>query len=254
MNIAYDLQITLMGHALIKQLFETIGRNLTQRWAIRYEGLEVEVLADRQGFSNSLLTAVRVKNAAAAVDPAKICVTYVPGHRIDHTADYMKIASYLKGAKRNCFIWVVSSKQFEPGSKENLLESALNMQLISLGQVLQAMEQQNELENPVLHVMELEKRLTTFKFNKVKYGNARPWAGLRPGNDKNIEQAVRDRIPHLYEVMTATVEDIRFHNLPWGKQGSHLDFAPRWIDLFVYDALNWNIEHIIQWHAKRSKV
>lgn len=245
MNISYDLQITLIGHGVVRELFRTISRNITERWAIRYnKRLQVDVRSREASFLKTSLTDVQVVKTGAKSQKADICITYIPGHRKNQDADSLKIASYLRGAKKNMFIWLIPGEWLEEDKENSILYHPINVQLISLGQVVQAIERQEAMEDPILHVLELDKRKSTYRY-KGKNHSFKPWAYLPPQNDPAVEETIQRRIPHQYELMRSTVNDLRFHGLPWSKQGCHLDFAPRWIDLFIYDALGWKREHII---------
>ncbi|KAA3655061.1 MAG: hypothetical protein DWQ10_17410 [Calditrichaeota bacterium] len=228
------VQLILLGNYQKDELFAAFERTLKERWNIRYPLLNSVEIDKKDGRSDSsfLLQTTSLENPQKKtfIHTAKVDSGYS-----DEFSDN-RIGSHFINAERNVFIWIITSEWFEPVNDENIVESPINQQLIILGYILDSLKNDGSTKAPILHILETSER-------NSEYG-VRPWPSFHSRNDAIAEESVKRRVPKLYEMIVTRIDDVRFHQIPWSYSGSHLDYAPRWIDALICNALGWPTEYI----------
>ncbi len=52
--------------------------------------------------------------------------------------------------------------------------------------------------------------------------------------EKMVRESIERQTPNFFLQLVHTFDSIRFQELLWSMDGSHLDYAPRWIDNLIF--------------------
>lgn len=230
-----DLQITLLGQEKKHDVFKAVSRNLCERWPVRHQMFSTENIAlALEADETSAL--IRIDRQGISEEPTYIHIAEVSDQHSNQNLSHFGIGSYRIHSRQDMIIWIIPGDWFDPVYDKNVVQSPINQELIIIGQLVEALSEIEDAHPPILHVFETAEIKTDY--------NIRPWPLFTPDNDPIAADAVNRRVPRIYHLITSTIADVRFHLIPWSYNGSHLDFAPGWIDRMVCDGLNWNPDFI----------
>lgn len=227
-----DLQITVLGQELKTDIYRAIVRTVAERWNIRYEHLQVEQVSGEFTGKHHESTLIKISPQTRPEAATSVHVALVADNPDREQLDRFQIGAARLNARQDIFIWVLPSEWFGAAYDEDLLTSPLHQQLITLNLVIDALKGARQAQPPVLHIFETVERDSVY--------GVRPWPLFTPADDPIARRAVERRAPRLYHLIQATLAEVRFHTMPWSTLGSHLDYAPRWIDQLLRDALHWD--------------